>query len=303
MRISSEEAALFHKLHAALLYHANKRLKVLRKKFDSPHDLVTQATTEQRAQVRDAVVERPECIDSLAAQNPFGFPAEELELLRSWKHMVSGSFFVLRHLRKYTVFFGGPEPLRAYGVLGLGKELEDVLPPMPLPLMTSGVLLPFRGRIVYDGLLSVQNIRFGAGSRRNLQQECRESEALHGIVTSLPAASSGGKGAQDEAELLRFYLKNESNRERYANEILALIAKDEGLHELFHQEIGKADARRTAKALRERGFTEGWFAVLEGLIVGSGKTRAELERGLEKILPAGKKRFVHVFELKSKRAR
>ena len=52
--------------------------------------------------------------------------------------------------------------------------------------MIETVLLPFKGMIVYDGLMSSYNISFGPGIRRRLNESFKEAKARHGIVTSLP---------------------------------------------------------------------------------------------------------------------
>jgi len=44
--------------------------------------------------VRDALYENPQLIDAFAAENPFGFSDEELDIVRSWKHFVAGDFFI-----------------------------------------------------------------------------------------------------------------------------------------------------------------------------------------------------------------
>jgi hypothetical protein len=48
------------------------------------------------------------------------------------------------------------------------------------------VLLPFKGMIVYDGLMSSYRLSFGPGIRRRLNESFKEAKARHGIVTSLP---------------------------------------------------------------------------------------------------------------------
>ncbi len=58
--------------------------------------------------------------------------------------------------------------------------------PMPLPAMVEMVLLPFRGKIIYDGIVSSFNVTFGPGSRRGFEESFRTAKANQGIVTSLP---------------------------------------------------------------------------------------------------------------------
>ena len=52
--------------------------------------------------------------------------------------------------------------------------------------MVKTTLLPFKGRIVYDGTVENYNITFGAGVRRRFNDSYKEAKARFGIVTSLP---------------------------------------------------------------------------------------------------------------------
>ena len=97
----------------------------------------------------------------------------------------TGKFYVFRELKKYTVFLSTTSPAIAYGVLALSQPFEELIGPY-LPVLTQTVLLPFKGMIVYDGLMSSYNISFGPGIRRISTQDFKEAKARHGIVTSLP---------------------------------------------------------------------------------------------------------------------
>ena len=79
--------------------------------------------------------------------------------------MLHGKFYVFRELKKYTVFLSTTSPAIAYGVLALSQPFEELIGPY-LPVLTQTVLLPFKGMIVYDGLMSSYNISFGPGIRR-----------------------------------------------------------------------------------------------------------------------------------------
>ena len=86
----------------------------------------------------------------------------------------------------------------------------------------------------------------------------------------------------------------------YWEEIEELIDKNSNLLILYHLEMGKIHARTYRKRLREIGFSNVWFAILEGIVVASGSTRDGVEQILQEILPAGKREFVYVFHLKGK---
>lgn len=55
--------------------------------------------------------------------------------------------------------------LPAYGVLALSQPFDELIGP-PLPVMLQTVLLPFKDKIVYDGLTTGPCVSFGSGIRR-----------------------------------------------------------------------------------------------------------------------------------------
>ena len=102
---------------------------------------------------------------------------------------MEGKFYVFRELKKYTVFLSTDKQPVAYGVLALSQPFEDLIGPH-LPVLTQTVLLPFKDRIVYDGLMSSYNVSFGPGIRRNLNEDFKTAKDRHGIVTSLPMSAT-----------------------------------------------------------------------------------------------------------------
>jgi hypothetical protein len=184
MNLPPEDGRLFYKLYSALMSFADERLHVL----DEPvadAEAYEALPPEPRAKVRNALYGKPELIDQFVRENPANLTAEELDIVSSWRQAVVGKFYVFRHLKKYTVFLSsGGSPNKAYGVLGLVDPLEEVVGPR-LPVLTEAVLLPFKGQIIYDGLLSFYGISFGGGVRRMLNEECKRAKDAFGISTSL----------------------------------------------------------------------------------------------------------------------
>ena len=147
-------------------------------------------------------------IQSFVDENPAHLSDDELDIVRSWRHLVAGKFYVFRELKKYTVFLTAEEPTIAYGVLALSQPFEELVGPY-LPVLVNAVLLPFKDKIVYDGLMSSYSISFGPGIRRSLNESFKEAKARHGIVTSLPmskeaiASESAESQARPEAAVER----------------------------------------------------------------------------------------------------
>ena len=140
---------------------------------------------EQVARLRDALYAKPELLDAYLAANPDRLVSEELGILASWRHRLSGEFYVMRHLKAYTVFMNGRGDPHLYGVLDLHDPLEAVLRGAALPLMVRATLLPFRDRIIYDGILSFYSLSFGPGIRSSMKETYNQFKEREGIIESL----------------------------------------------------------------------------------------------------------------------
>jgi len=125
-----------------------------------------------------------ELIDGFLQENPANLAPDELAIVSQWKNAVIGSFFIFKYLKQYTVFLDDREPPKAYGVIAVADPIQDLVG-QNLPILTQAVLLPFKGKIIYDGLLSSFRVSFGPGVRKRLNETYKRVK-VNGIITSLP---------------------------------------------------------------------------------------------------------------------
>src|SRR5258708_28988458 len=184
MLLTPPDVELFFTLHRALMFFVNQRLKVIPNDVASP-DEFSSLSPEVRLKVRDAFLNHIDLLQEFVDENPAHLTNDELDIIRSWQHLVHGKFYVFRELKKYTVFLSSGEQHVAYGVLALSQPFEELIGPY-LPVLTQTVLLPFKDVIVYDGLMTSYRISFGGGIKRMLNESFKEAKTRHGIVTSLP---------------------------------------------------------------------------------------------------------------------
>jgi hypothetical protein len=181
MLLPTEEAAHFHSLYHSLLGFVCARIGGVDGIVDG--ETFRQATTKHRGQARDLLYDNIDSINAYIEENPDDFRELDLGIVLGWKRFLRGRFLVERDLRSYTVFLAQEDPPRAYGVLGLTTEILDIIP-QPLPALVHAVLLPWKGRIVCDGLLGSYNVMFGPGVRRGTREAYKIAKAA-GIITSL----------------------------------------------------------------------------------------------------------------------
>ena len=68
---------------------------------------------------------------------------------------------------------------------GIQDALEDVIPSYALPLMVEAILLPFKGRIIYDGLLQSYSVVIGGGIQSDLDHAYTVAKHKDRIITTL----------------------------------------------------------------------------------------------------------------------
>ena len=181
MLLQPEEAWLFLSLYQSLIGFAAGRLGGVEGVVDVKS--FKSASWEARAKARDRLLDNISLINAFVEKNPDNFREKELFHVTKWEHFVRDDFIVERDLKNYTIFLNDESPPKAYGVLGLTDEIVDMIP-RPLPVFVSAVLLPWKGRIVCDGLISIYSIAFGGGIREGFTESYRQAKT-QGIITSL----------------------------------------------------------------------------------------------------------------------
>lgn len=180
MRLESIDAALFFQLMWRLQFFVNQEQAIL-PDVDSA-EAYAKLPAETRIRVRDVLWENPELIGAYIAKNPDSLPVEYLEIIQGWKRFIGGTFFIFRFLKKHAIFIGNGQ---VYGVLALHDSLQDIVAGQQPPIAVEAVLLPFKGRIIYDGLLSSYSIFFGGNMKRSLNEEYMAAKQNGHIITSL----------------------------------------------------------------------------------------------------------------------
>lgn len=195
MQLSLPDVEWFFRLHRSLMFFVNRRLKVIDQGVATP-EAYSSLAPQTRIEVHEALLGHMELIDAFADENPSHLDEADLEIVRSWKHLVTGTFYAFRQLRDCMVFLSSTEPVVAYGVVALFDPFEAIVGPY-LPRMIKTTLLPFKGRIVYDGLITGYNVTFGGGIKRRLAEDYKEAKGRSGIVTSLPALAGNSQAGRE----------------------------------------------------------------------------------------------------------
>jgi hypothetical protein len=231
MKLSADDATLYYKLMWPLQFYVNKKLHIL-SNVDSMEVYIHECDYEDKLSVRNALYQHPELIDAFADANPAQLTDEELALVRGWKNHVAEDFYIERFLAKGSILIEGrKDKPQVYLVLGLMESLEETLHYYNPPIMIKTVLLPFKGCIIYDGLVQTYSIFFGGGIRRNLKeiylaakQNQRIIETLEGVK---PLSATSVKPTRDWSseinELIKMVNKLKGEKVPIQSEAFSLL--------------------------------------------------------------------------------
>lgn len=215
MKLSPEEADLFYKLMLPLQYFVKRRLGMM-PDAETLEGYIN-ADFEDKIPVRNALYENIHLLKDFIEENPANLTEKELGIVAGWKRFIKGDFYLERFLKPYTVFIGDKN--KVYGVLGLKQGLDEKVHKSYLPLRLTTVLLPFQGKIVYDGVFQSYNVFFGRGIRDDLKEIYLAAKQKGKIIASLePGTPAPLKAAP----------KVEKSWEPELRELTAMAAKLKG---------------------------------------------------------------------------
>ena len=182
--LSSEESSNFFRLFLPLLQAVNYNYEI--------SDTLEEQLRAGRPSMRDlkevaaALWEDTGILDEYikAVSEQCGLPEEDRLVLESWKHPVSATFVLERHLSKGSIFIN-PETGKVYLVKGLTQKWSEMFPWAKPPIVLDATLIPFCGYIISDGLVAPLRVSLGPGYRESFKQLYLEAKQSGEIITSL----------------------------------------------------------------------------------------------------------------------
>jgi hypothetical protein len=181
MKLSKTDADTFYRLMWALQHFVNSKLRIV-PEANSVSEYA-KYKMEDKLKVRKALLADKKLIEEFVRTNPQEFSNDELAIVSSWRHFVSGRFYIERFLKKYAIFILGDE---VYGVSGISESFSEIIHPSRLPLCANAVLLPFKGRIIYDGIFEPYNVMFGRNIMGELKDTYMAAKNEKRIIETIP---------------------------------------------------------------------------------------------------------------------
>lgn len=177
MTLDPKDAELFYDLCFPLLDYVNKKHKVnpsIKKMTGAPS-----VEPKEAKEIADYLWTHTSVIDEYLSDNHLS--DEHSSIVSGWKKRVSDTFMLERHLKKGSVFIS-VENQQVYMVNGIITSWEDMFFFMSLPIMLNATLIPFKDKIISDGLVIPYSVCFGKGYSsefKNIYLTAKKNKIIH----------------------------------------------------------------------------------------------------------------------------
>lgn len=291
MRLTEKEYYRFLRIHISLIHFAGINEGLISRKM-SLEDF-KDIDVETKVPVRDTLYENPKYFDKFVKENPYDLPKDDLQVAGGFRYFKKGQFWLLKYLKKHSIFLDGDF---AYGVLALSDPFERFFG-NNLPRMVETVLLPFEGKIVYDGIMKSINIVIGGNITSSLNSEYRVLKAKYGLITELPIDKKIKKLEDSDENTLIALMNSKSSIDHNWYKIEDLLEGNPSLENLYEQLWGKLNSRKKKKELKKLGIKGYYFAITNDTIITSGKSKKEVESNVKSMVDRQKLDSIYYFKL------
>ena len=108
---------------------------------------------------------------------------EELKTYKAWSHFLHVECLIMQTHNNAQVFAWDTKAHKIYLVYGLYDPLASIIP--KFPFLGDMILFPFKGRIIFDGLLMGQDVDYGNNTLRMMVDEYTEDIQSNGIILEI----------------------------------------------------------------------------------------------------------------------
>jgi len=135
-----------------------------------------------KAECRDKFIENDQLLDNYLALNFDDLTKEHISILTGFKQKITGDFIIYKCLTNHAVFLNAADN-KFYAVKALGDRFDEYFDKFPVLIRTT--LLPYNGKIIYDGFVKSSGVCFGSGITSTIKDEYMKAKKQNSILTTL----------------------------------------------------------------------------------------------------------------------
>jgi hypothetical protein len=181
MILQPKEYNDYLEVHHKLMYYTGKKHNIL-PTGTSLKDFA-EFPLENKFECREYFNEYPDLLEEFIKENQGKLSSLQMKILNGFRSRIMSDYFIiLKCLKKHAIFIDS-ENKKVYGVKGLSNPLNDFFD--DFPVIVRATLLPFNGKIIYDGFLQSYETYLGPNMTWEYNEIYKEAKNNGQIITSM----------------------------------------------------------------------------------------------------------------------
>ncbi len=265
--------------HQKLMYYVGSKVNCIQENV-SYIDFLNFPALE-KIPAKRAIYDNLHLIDEYIRDHSKVLSNEDIDIVNGFKEFRQGKYVITKYAREHALFM---DKEYVFGVLALRDSFESFWSKKELPIYVETVLLPYKGKIIYDGFFINPSVQLGRNVSNNLMNEADIKIRNFGIVLNLPIDEKLKEKKLNQEELLMQLMKTKSSRELNKHKIQELVIGNYKLRTTYLRELGRINSRKKKKELRSLGIKNHYFAMHINTILTSGQSKSIVHKNIRAIL-------------------
>ena len=183
MVLDKDEQKVFFGIYLQLIRWVNEEFRF----YD---DLLNRKQTAVDAtkgnMVANKLFENPEWIDMYLHKNK-RLSRNDRAILLEWRdYFILDAFCLIKNLKRFSIFMNTKDSQDIlYGVVGITQPFSEMFPSKDLPMFLKTVLLPFKGKIISNGMFAISDKPIDSDSKEQIYSLYQKAKDNYGVKTTL----------------------------------------------------------------------------------------------------------------------
>jgi hypothetical protein len=180
MILTETEYRNFISIHLNLIYYAGIQKEVISSNMTFAQFL--KLKLEVKTKCRDQLNKNSYLLDSFMEDFSESLTPEKIKILQGFKQKIDGDFIILKCLKDNAIFIDTNDQ-KVYAVKALSDRFDTFFD--FFPVYCNATLIPFNGKIIYDGFMTSHRVIFGKNYRYEFNEIYKTAKKNNTIIRTI----------------------------------------------------------------------------------------------------------------------
>ena len=180
MILTETEYRDFISMHLNLIYYAGLEKEVIDPNMTFAQFL--KLKLEVKTKCRDQLNKSSYLLDNFLKEYSESLTTEKIDIIHGFKQKIDGDFIILKCLKDNAIFIDTNDQ-KVYAVKALSDRFDTFFDFFPVYVNTT--LIPYNGKIIYDGFITSHRVIFGKNYRFEFNEIYKKAKKKNAIIRTI----------------------------------------------------------------------------------------------------------------------